>query len=439
MLAGPYRVPNLEIVVSSAFTNRVPVTPYRGAGQPQAVFVIERVLDLVARATGRDPAAVRLANLIRPHEMPYNTGLPKYRGGGTVVYDSGDCPGVLREAIQLSRYEERRAECAAARGAGRLQGVGLACYVEGTALGPFEGATIRVEPSGLVVLASGVTSQGQGLETALAQICAGELGLAPEEISVVLGDTAAIEDGIGTYASRAAAVGGTAVFLAARELRDRLRRAAAAWLGVSEPEVEQRGGRFAARSEPERTVTLAELAAAAPRSAADPERPPRLEVESYFRPSDLTYASGAHVAMVEIDPDTGAVTVLGYWMSHDSGRLINPLIAEGQLQGAAVQGLGGALREEIVHDAEGQPLSATLMEYAVPRAVDTPPIEMAHLETPSPMNPLGCKGVGESGLLPTAAAVAAAVEDALRDRGVRVDRMPLTAPRLRELIRTAGE
>jgi aerobic carbon-monoxide dehydrogenase large subunit len=434
MLAGPYRIPNLEIVVSSVFTNRVPVTPYRGAGQPQAVFVIERVLDLVARATGRDPAAVRLANLVRPSEMPYDTGLPKYRGGGTVVYDSGDFPGALHEAIQFSRYEERRTACAEARQAGRLIGVGLACYVEGTALGPFEGAAVRVEPSGLVVLSTGVTSQGQGLETVLAQICAGELGLTPEEITVVLGDTGAIEDGIGTYASRAAAVGGTAVLLATRELRERIRRAAATWLGVEEPEVEQRGARFAARAEPERTVTLAELATAAPRSPASPESPPRLEAESYFRPRDLTYASGAHVAMVEVDPDTSAVAVLAYWIVHDSGRLINPMIVEGQIHGGLVQGLGGALFEELVFDEHGQPATGSLMEYALPRAADIPPIEIGHLETPSLLNPLGAKGVGESGILPVAAAVASAVEDALTGSGVQIRRMPVTAIDLRNLL-----
>jgi len=434
MLAGPYRVPNLEIVVSSAFTNRVPVTPYRGAGQPQAVFVVERVLDLVARATGRDPVAVRLANLVRPSEMPYDTGLPKYRGGGTVVYDSGDFPGVLREVIQLSRYDERRITCAEARQAGRLIGIGLACYVEGTAVGPFEGATVRVEPSGLVVLAAGVTSQGQGLGTVLAQICAGELQLTPEEISVVLGDTGAIEDGIGTYASRAAAVGGTAVLLATRKLREQIRRAAATWLGVEESEIEQRGARFAARAEPERTVTLAELAAAAPRSPATPESPPRLEAESYFRPQDLTYANGAHVAMVEVDPDTGAVAVLGYWITHDSGRLINPMIVEGQIHGGLVQGIGGALFEELVFDEHGQLATSSLMDYALPRATDVPPIEIDHLETPSLVNPLGSKGVGESGILPVAAAVASAIEDALSGRGIQIRRMPVTATHLRALL-----
>ena len=438
MLTGPYRIPNVEIAVSSMFTNRVPVTPYRGSGQPQAVFVIERVLDLVARATGRDPAAVRLANLVRPDEMPYDTGLPKYRGGGTVVYDGGDFPGTLRQTLRASQYEERRAACARARAEGRLAGIGIACYVEGTALGPFEGAMVRIEPSGRAVVVSGVSSQGQGIETTLAQICASELGLTPEEITVVLGDTGAIEEGVGTYASRAAAVGGSAVLLAARELRSQIGHLAATRLGVPEEEVEQTGACFGARSRPDHCVTLTDLAVAARVAAASAETPPALEVIRYFRPPDLTYASGALAVTVEIDPATATTKLLGCWITHDSGRLINPMIVEGQIQGAMAQGIGGALLEELVFDEQGQPATGTLMEYALPRAADVPPIEIEHLETPSLANPLGLKGVGESGILPVAAAIAAAVEDALSGLGVQVRRMPVTGAHLGELLRTGA-
>ena len=366
MLSGSYRIPNLEITVSSKFTNRVPVTPYRGSGQPQAVFVIERVLDLVARATGRDRAAVRLANLVSPDDMPYDTGLPKYRGGGSVVYDGGDFPGVLRETLRAARYDERQAECAQARAEGRLAGIGIACYVEGTGLGPFEGATVRIEPSGRVLLISGLASQGQGIETTLAQICASELGLTPDEITVVLGDTGAIEDGIGTYASRAAAVGGSAVLLAARELRLRIVAAAASRLGVSPDEVEQQGSRFVARAHPARDVTLGALAAAARLAVMGADAPPALEVTRHFRPPGLTYASGAQAVLVEIDPDTATARLLGCWITHDSGRLINPMIVDGQIHGGIAQGIGGALLEELVFDGQGQLVTGSFMDYASP-------------------------------------------------------------------------
>jgi aerobic carbon-monoxide dehydrogenase large subunit len=438
MLGGPYRIPNLEVTLCSMFTNRVPVTPYRGSGQPQAVFVIERVLDLVARATGRDRAAVRLTNLIRSEDMPYDTGLPKYRGGGSVVYDGGDFPGVLRETLGAARYEERRVACARARAEGRLAGIGIACYVEGTAVGPFEAATVRVEPSGRVVLVSGVPSQGQGIETTLAQICASELGLTPDEITMVLGDTGAIEDGIGTYASRAAVVGGSAVLLAARDLRTRIGQVAAAWLGAPEDEIEQHGSRFSVRTRPGHEVTLADLARATRAAPAGAAIPPVLEVTRYFRPSDLTYASGAQAVAVEIDPLTATARLLGCWITHDSGRLVNPMIVEGQIHGAAAQGIGGALLEELVFDDQGQLETGSLMDYALPRAADVPPLEIAHLETPSPTNPLGLKGVGESGILPVAAAVASAIEDALSGRGIQIREMPMTGARLRALLGTGG-
>jgi carbon-monoxide dehydrogenase large subunit len=285
-----------------------------------------------------------------------------------------------------------------------------------------------------VVLASGVASQGQGIATTLAQICASELGLTPEDIAVVLGDTGAIEQGVGTYASRAGAIGGSAVLLAARDLRARIVQSAAGQLGVSEDEIEQHGARFSVRAHPERAVTLGALAAAVRVQPAESAAPPSLEVTRYFRPPDLTYASGAQAVSVEIDPDTGAARLLGCWIAHDSGRLINPMIVEGQIHGGMAQGLGGALLEELVFDEHGQPASGSFMDYALPRATDVPPIEISHLETLSPGNPLGAKGVGESGILPVAAAVASAIEDALSGRGIRVCRMPMTSTELRSLL-----
>jgi len=434
MLAGPYRIPSVEVTFDSIYTNRVPVTPYRGAGQPQAVFVIERVMDLIARETGRDRAAVRSTNLVQPTDMPYDVGLPNYRGSGNVIYDSGDYPGVLRHALEMSDYERLSKECARAREDGRLLGVGIACYVELTGVGPFEGATVRADAAGRITVFTGVPSQGQGLETTLAQVAAGELGVTPEEVAIVGGDTLGINQGIGTFASRAAVVGGSAVALAARQLHAKAMRLAAQALGVAEDEIQQHGKVFAERARPEHRVELGRLAASAAMASAASGVAPGLEATHFFQPPDIAYSSGAHVALVEVDRDAARVRVVGYWVSHDSGRLINPTIVEGQIHGAVALGIGSALLEEIQYDAAGQPLGGSYMDYAMPRSDDVPPVAIDHLETPSPLNPLGVKGVGESGSLPVAAVVASAVEDALSGSRLRVDAMPLTTGALRRLL-----
>ena len=347
MLTGPYRIAAVESSFESRYTHRVPVTPYRGAGQPQAVFVIERVLDLVARETGRDRAQVRLANLVRAEDMPWDTGLPNYRGSGHVVLDSGDLPSVLRRALESARYDALAAEAAAARAQGRLVGVGVACYVELTGVGPFESARVRVDPAGRITAFSGVTTQGQGLETTLAQVAADELGVTPEDVTVIAGDTAGVEHGTGSFASRAAVVGGSAVALAARDVSAKARLLAAKALGCAEAELEQAGAAFADRRRPERRVTFAELARLAGAATAALGVEPGLESTRFFQPTDMTYSSGAHVALVELDALSACVRILGYWISHDSGRLINPLVVEGQLQGAVALGIGSALLEEI--------------------------------------------------------------------------------------------
>ncbi len=434
MLTGPYAIPNVEVSFESVYTHRVPVTPYRGAGQPQAVFVIERVVDLVARETGRDRAAVRLANLVRPDAMPYDVGLANYRNAGNVVLDSGDYPAVLRRALEMADYERLSEQCAAARREGRRLGVGVACYVELTGVGPFEGAVARVDPAGRITVFTGVTSQGQGLETTLAQVAAGELGLTPDDVIVINGDTLGIPQGIGTFASRAAVAGGSAVALAARDLRVKAIRLAAHVLGIAEDEVEQDGRVFAQRSRREHRVDLGRLASVAALATAAHGVEPGLEVTRYFQPSDMTYSSGAHVARVEVDPELGQVTLLDYFICHDSGRLINPMIVEGQIEGGVALGIGSALHEEIRYDEQGQPLAGSFMDYALPRATDVPPIAIEHLETLSPLNPLGLKGVGESGALPVPAVLASAVEDALAGHGVLIRHMPLTPRGLCALI-----
>ena len=337
----------------SRYTHRVPVTPYRGAGQPQAVFVIERVLDLVARETGRERAEVRLANLVRPEDMPWDVGLTNYRASGNVILDSGDFPSVLRRALESAGYDALRTEAAAARAQGRLVGVGLACYVELTGVGPFEAARVRVDARGRIVVFTGATTQGQSLETTFAQVAADELGLSPDDVSVIAGDTGGIEHGIGSFASRAAVVGGSAVALAARDVRAKALVLAARALGVAEAELQQTGAVFADRRRLERRVTFAELARAAAAATAALGVEPGLESTRFFQPADMTYSSGAHVARVEIDPLSARVTVTGYWISHDSGRLINPMVVEGQIQGGVALGIGSALLEEIVYDQDG--------------------------------------------------------------------------------------
>src|SRR5262245_47076288 len=304
-LSGPYRIPHLEVTFDSVYTHRVPVTPYRGAGQPQAVFVLERVMDLIARETGRDRAAVRFANLVQPADLPYNVGLPNYRGFGNVIYDSGDYPAVLRRALEMSEWDTLAKECLRARQEGRRLGVGVACYVELTGVGPFEGATVRADAAGRITVFTGVPSQGQGLETTLAQVAAGELGVTPDEVLVIGGDTLGIGQGIGTFASRAAVVGGSAVALAARELHAKAVRLAAQALGVVEDEIQQDRRIFAERAHPERRIELGRLAAAAAIASAAHGLAPGLEATHYFQPPDIAYSSGAHVALVEVDAETG--------------------------------------------------------------------------------------------------------------------------------------
>jgi carbon-monoxide dehydrogenase large subunit len=438
MLTGPYKIPAVESTFVSRYTHRVPVTPYRGAGQPQAVFVIERVLDLVARETGRDRADVRLANLVRAEDMPWDTGLPNYRGSGHVVLDSGDVPSVLRRALESGRYEALCDEAAAARAAGRLVGVGVACYVELTGVGPFESARVRVDAAGRITAWSGVTTQGQGLETTLAQIAADELGVTPEDVTVITGDTAGVEHGTGSFASRAAVVGGSAVALAARDVRDKARLLASRALGCAEADLEQSDAAFTDRGRPERRVSFADLARLAGAATAALGADPGLESTRFFQPTDMTYSSGAHVALVEVNALSALVRILGYWTSHDSGRLINPMVVEGQIQGAVALGIGSALLEEIVYDEAGQLQAGTYMDYLLPTATDVPTMTIDHLETLSPLNPLGMKGVGESGALPVPAVLASAIEDAVGPRGGRVTRMPLGPVRLLDLLPRAS-
>jgi carbon-monoxide dehydrogenase large subunit len=319
-----------------------------------------------------------------------------------------------------------------------LLGVGLAAFVLLGGLGPYESAIVRLEGDGRPLVVTGASPHGQGTATALAQIVADELGVEHEQVSVQSGDTSAIPYGVGTYASRNAVTAGSAVAVAAGEVRQQVLRLAARLLEASVEDLELVGGRVLVRGAPERAISLGEVAAAAaPERALRLGLEPGLEARHYFDAPQPTFSNGVHLAVVEVDRETGQVRILDYVAVNDAGRRINPQIVDGQLLGGIAQGLGGALWEEIAYDEDGQLLSGSLMDYAVPTSTSMPPVKLAHLETPSPLNPLGVKGLGEGGVMAPPPVLAAAVEDALRPLGITIDRTPLSAPRLRGLIESA--
>src|SRR5882724_2497258 len=458
-LPGPYRLPHYAVEFDVVYTNTAIVTPYRGAGRPHGAFVMERTIGLIARELGLEPAEVRRRNFIQPDEFPWDVGLT-FQDGAPTRYDSGNYPAGLAMAVEMIEARDFRRRQAEARRAGRYLGLGLGCYVEGTGIGPYEGAHVRVEPSGKVLVATGLTTQGQGHATTFAQIAAEALGCDPADVSVITGDTTKFNWGAGTYASRALVTSGNAIHRAATAVRDKALRLAASLLEVSPHDLELADGRARVRGAPGRELTLGALATvanpiryaygkgaaeAALRLVKPREGPvlredeePGLEARGYYAPAQSTFASGCHAAIVEVDVDTGNLTILRYVVQHDCGTLVNPTIVEGQICGGVAQGVGGSFFERIVYDASGQPLATTFMDFLIPTALEIPAIEIAHSETPSPLNALGIKGVGEAGAIPVPALVAEAIDDALAPLGVRVREMPLDPDRLLRLIRSAG-
>ena len=440
-LPGPYRFHNYACHVRVALTNKAPAAAYRGAGQPEAVFATERIVDRVAQELGLDPAEVRRKNFLRPDDFPWDVGTESAQV--PVIYDSGEYAAGLDRLLELADYtrwrELQRRE--RARGDnGRLIGVGLAAYVMLTGLGPHESGMLRVDPSGRAVLVTGASPHGQGTVTALAQIVADELGISPLDVTVQHGDTAAIPYGVGTYASRNAVVAGNAAHVAAQQVKAKALALAAHLLEASSADLELvAGGVVQVRGAADRRISLGELAAAsAPGQLALPEgMQPGLEATHYFLAPRATFASGVHFAAIEIDRETLALEILDYAVVSDAGPLINPLIVDGQIVGGVAQGIGGALFEELAYDDHAQLVSMSLMDYCMPSATQIPPIKIAHLYTRSPLNPLGVKGLGEGGAMAPPAALANAVEDALRHLGVRIDATPLTPSRLRALLADA--
>ena len=437
---GPYRVPNYEVTLTAVYTNRVPVTPVRGAGRPQAVFVMERMLDLAAERLGIDRVALRAGNLIQPDEFPYDVGLTS-RDNGPRRYDSGNYPECLRRVAQAVGAADFAAERERARTAGRSIGLGFALFVEDTGLGPYEGIRVRVDPLGHVFVFSGTSSQGQAHETTLAQVVADGLSVPLEQITVVPGDTAGIPYGVGTFASRVGVLASTSAAHAAAEVRKKALAVAADHLEAAPEDLTLEDGRITVRGTPGRGLSLGDVAAIAtaprPGYALPGSMDPGLEASAYVHVPQSTYSNGAHAAIVEVEPDTGSVRILRYVAVDDCGTMINPLVVEGQIHGGIAHGIGNALIEEIIYDDGGQLATGTLMDYALPRATDVPPLEVHHVVTPSPLNPLGVKGAGEGGTLPAPAAIANAVADALRPLGVEVSEMPLTRERLWRRVRAA--
>src|SRR5215469_6430932 len=439
-LAGPYKIENLAVSARTAATNKVANTAYRGAGRPEAVFTMERIIDLVARQLGLEPAEVRRRNMIRAEEMPYRVGIP-YRDGEPIVYDSGDYPAALQQALEavggVEAFRRRQHE---ARRQGLYLGLGIGCYVEGTGVGPFEGATVRIDPSGKVYVSSGASSQGQGMETIFAQIAADVWRVTPEDVVISLADTAAIPAGSGTFASRSTVTLSAAIHDASERLREKAFAVAANLLECAPADLELRDGGVGVVGVPGAAVSLGRLAQAA-RPGWDHGRPPGidagLEETHYWEPPTVTWSYAAHAAIVEVDPETGRMAIDKYAIAHDCGVVVNPLLVEGQIAGGTAQGIGGALLEDLVYDTEGQLLSGSLAEYLVPTASDVPDIAMVHQHTPSPLNPLGVKGVGEGGAVAPPAAIANAICDALSPFGVEFNQTPVKPEQIVNAVRAA--
>ena len=424
----PYDVPAYRLVARAALTNKVPATPVRGAGHPQAVFAMERLLDAAADGLGIDRVAIRARNLIGPERMPCVRPLES-RGGRKVVLDSGDYPGCMRAALAAAGWDGFASRRRAAQARGLALGIGLANFVKGTGRGPFESASVAIDPSGAVSVASGAAAMGQGIETMLADVVAEALGCDRDIVSVTAGDTAAIALGIGGFNSRQAVTAGSSAFNAARKLRDKALAIAALHLEAAEEDLEIAGGEVRVRGAPDLCVglgRLAETVSGTPGVSFPAGMAPGLAAEENTVLDDMPFANGTAVAEIEIDRETGRAALARLVVAHDCGRIVNAAIVEGQIVGGAAHAVGNALYEWMGFDGDAQPLTTTLADYLLPGSLDVPRIDTVHMESPSPLNPIGVKGVGECGTVPTAAAIVAAIEDALGLPGGTIAKTPLT-------------
>lgn len=447
VMPGPYRNKTLEIHIKGVFTNKTPTDAYRGAGRPEATFFLERTMDLLASACGLDPVEVRRRNLIAREEFPFTTATG-------LTYDSGDYHQNLDRALDVVQYRQLREEQARRRQqGGKLLGIGISTYIEACGLAPsqatagsaygahlYESAEVRVHHTGKVTVFTGSSAHGQGHETAWAQIVSDRLGIPLEDVEVVHGDTARGPLGLGTYGSRSLVVGGVALYKALERIRDKARQIAAHRLECHPDDIEFGDAKVYVRGAPDRAVTFSEVAAAANLGshAGVPEgMEPGLEATVFFSPENFSFPAGAHVCVVEVDPDTGKVDILRYVAVDDAGVILNPLLAEGQVHGGIAQGIAQALFEELRYDSSGQPQGASLMDYAVPTSADLPDFDTFFVGTPATTNPMGVKGIGEAGTIASTAAVVNAVVDALSHLGIRDIEMPLTPPRVWRAIQKA--
>lgn len=429
MSCGCYDIPALEFRSVSVYTNKMALGAYRGAGRPEAAYYVERAMDLLADAAGLDPAEVRRINFIPPFDNGFTTNAGE-------KYDTGDYEKPLNRALELADYAALRAEQAKARQAGRYLGIGLASYVEICGFGPFESSTVRVEPNGDVTVYTGISPHGQGQETTFAQIVADGLGVSMDVIGVTHSDTLNTPQGNGTMGSRGLAVGGGAVVLALNKVQDRAKAIAAHLLEAAAEDIEVEGGTFRVKGVPDRGVALADIAAAAYGGSLPPEFGAGLEATEFFRPEDETFPFGTHIAVVEVNPDSGEVKMVRFLSVDDCGPIISPNLVRGQVHGGVAQGIGQALLEEIVYDDSGELITATLNEYALPKAVDFCEFETHHTETRTYLNPLGAKGIGEAATIGSTPAVANAVIDALEPWGVTHLDVPMTAEKVWRAIQS---
>lgn len=440
-LPGPYVIPAYKLDVTTVFTNMVGTTPLRGAGRPQAVFAMERMMDRIAGELDLDPAEIRRRNLIPADAMPFDMGLT-YRDGAPVIYDSGDYPEAQRQALDRAGYDDFPARQQAALAEGRHIGIGIGNYVEGTGLGPFEGAIVRILTNGRVAIYTGATPAGQAHKTILAQICADELGIGMDDVDVTVGDTGVMPRGAGTYASRITVNAGSSVRIAATGVREKLLALAAAKFDVDPDSLELVGGLVRITGTQGDEVSFADLAkmtSGMPGFVLPGGVAPDLEASGYFTPAQATYSNGSHVAEVEVDAETGLVTILNYVVVHDCGNLVNPKLVDGQVQGGVAHGIGNALLERMVYDADANPLTTTFGDYLMPTAELVPDCDIIHMQSPTPLNPLGVKGAGEGGTIPAPAAIIAAVENALAPFGVHITECPILPARIIQLIADAKD
>ena len=445
LLSGVYGIPAIYAEVDAVFTNTTPVDAYRGAGRPEAAYVIERMVDLAAQQIGMNPAALRRLNFIPADKFPYQTPV-------ALLYDSGNYAPALELALRKVDYPKLLEEQAQARREGRYIGIGLSTYIEACSIAPsqvvgslgaqaglWESASVRVHPTGKVTVFTGSHAHGQGHETTFSQLVSHELGIPMADVEIVHGDTASVPFGMGTYGSRSAAVGGTAIHNAIIKITDKAKRLAAHLLEAAPEDVVHESGKYFVRGSPDRSKGFAELALAAYLAHSYPaDFEPGLEANSFYDPSNFTFPFGAHVAVVEVERETGEVSVLRYVAVDDVGNVINPMIVDGMVHGGVTQGIAQALWEDMRYDEDGQPLTASLMNYAVPRADQLPAFETARTVTPTPVNPLGIKGAGETGTIAATPAVVNAVMDALAPFGVKHLDMPLTSQKLWTAMQTAN-